>query len=86
MTREEYDRHLENAIDAGRQTLMIKTTIAEIAAKSIIAAKEGPKTAEEWWTNQAEILAVKMKIGGVESFAIKLNEKGTYDFVVTPVP
>lgn len=42
-------------------------------------------TPEQWWTRHAELLAQKMKLGGVKSFRIDLTERGTYAFEVTPI-
>ena len=44
----------------------------------------GSVTPEQWWSHHAELLAVKMKLGGVQSFRIELNAKGNYEFEVTP--
>lgn len=40
--------------------------------------------AEEWWANQAAVMAVRMKAGGIASFRVTLNDRGKYDFEVLP--
>ena len=42
-------------------------------------------SAEAWWTRHAELLAEKMKIGGVRLFKIELSERGTYEFEAAPL-
>ena len=46
---------------------------------------EKPFTPEEWWTRHAELLAAKMRAGGVKSFTVELTERGTYKFEVNPL-
>jgi len=42
-------------------------------------------TPEQWWTHHAKLLAAKMRMGGVKSFKIELNERGNYSFEVEPI-
>lgn len=44
----------------------------------------GSVSPEQWWTRHAELLAIKMMLGGVKSFRIELNARGNYDFEAVP--
>lgn len=52
--------------------------------RSELASATGSVSAEQWWTHHAELLAAKMKCGGVKSFRIELTPRGTYEFEVVP--
>ena len=51
---------------------------------SSLAAMPGSVSAEQWWTDHANLLAKKMKLGGVKEFRIFLNYRGNYEFEVVP--
>lgn len=61
----------------------IKSIESETPA-AVAGAAHGSASPEQWWTHHAELLAVKMKLGGVESFRIQKTPRGTYEFEVTP--
>lgn len=64
--------------------MKLKQEIESVAPAAVAGAARGSATPEEWWTHHAELLAVKMKLGGVQSFRIERNAKGNYEFEVTP--
>lgn len=63
----------------------MKNKISGVSASAVLQVAKSKVTAEQWWTRHAELLAVKMKLGGVKSFRIEQTEHGTYEFETVPV-
>jgi hypothetical protein len=41
-------------------------------------------TIETWWRKLAQLVAKAMKVHGVKSFQVNANDKGGFNFEVTP--